>query len=288
MADEIRSICLQDVELGYCVHGFGAGKPPLIFVHGGLLRATGDLYDPLLRLLTEDYEVYALDLRGHGASARAVAGWSLAALADDIAAFARALHLNQPVYVGHSLSAFVGLFAFLRHSGLFSAICLMAPGPADPRNDPVEALDFLIENKSSQQTMRRAFSQMFVRKAGPQLDLMMDAISLVDTNVLRALREQNLQSSIEDRLMDVTTPVLMICGERDNVIPLERQHAMARQLPCCKKVDLSNEGHMFPNENPVITSREILAFLEHDVEAMKATLDGDRTTGLKTHSPVDV
>jgi pimeloyl-ACP methyl ester carboxylesterase len=264
MVDVIKQISLNGAQLGYCIHGAGPNKPPLVFVHGGFLRSTAGPYEELLELLARRYAVHALDLRGHGASAGALAGWSFSAVADDIAAFTRALCLERPVYVGHSLGAFAGVLAEIRHPGTFSALCLLSPGPADPRRDPVDALEFLIEHGQDREMLRGGFGQMFVRPPGRMLDLMLDAITLIDKRLFRAVQEQNSQTSIEDQLQDVAAPVLLLCGGRDNVVAPARQHDIARKVPCSKEVVFSTEGHMLPNENAAAAAREILAFLDHD------------------------
>jgi pimeloyl-ACP methyl ester carboxylesterase len=130
VAEKMEQISLNGVELGYCTLGAGPNKPPLVFVHGAFLRSTAGPYEELLQLLAQHYTVHALDLRGCGASARAVEGWTFEAVANDIVAFSRALGLHRPVYVGHSLGAFIGLFAEIRHPGAFSALCPVVPGPS--------------------------------------------------------------------------------------------------------------------------------------------------------------
>lgn len=276
MTDGLERISVNGVELGYSVHGAGPGKPPLIFVHGGLLRSTGGAYAPLLDLLARRYAVYALDLRGHGASAAAYQDWTLNGLADDVVAFARALGLDRPAYAGHSLGGFTGLLAEIRHPGTFSALCLLAPGPADPRSDPVEALEFLIAHKHQRDLMRAGFSHMFVRPPGDEIELIVDAIGLIDIGVLRALHEENSRTSIDDRLGEIAAPVLLLCGERDTVVAPARQHDMARKLRRCKEVVFSTEGHMLPNEAVAMTAREISAFLDHDRDAL-ALADSQET-----------
>lgn len=270
MARAIKSIDVNGAKLGYSIHGAGWSKSPLIFLHGGLLRSTGGLYDELLDALGRAFSVYALDLRGHGASSAAVEGWSLAAIADDVAAFARALKLERPALVGHSLGAFTCLNASLRHREAFSAMCLLAPGPADPREDPVDALNFLIANRSNREITHAACRHMFQRAPIDILEQAVDALSLVDADVLHALRDQNAQTSISAHLGNVDTPVLLICGENDNVIAPTRQHDIARQLRRCKEVVYSTEGHMFPNENAAMTAREIIGFLTNDAPSMAA------------------
>lgn len=274
MVDKIELVTLNGTQLGYSVHGAGPNKPSLLFAHGYGMRSTGDLYEELLELLARRFTVYALDLRGHGASAGAVAGWSFEALADDVVAFSQTLELDGTVFVGHSFGAVIGLLAEIRHPRAISALCLLSPGPADHRRDPVDTLDALIEHGHDRDMLRNGFRQMFVRPPGEMLDLALDAATLVNADVHRAQKEQNPHFSIDDQLQNVVAPVLLVCGESDRVVPPERQHDMARKLQRSKEVVFSVEGHMLANERPDVAAREILAFLDHDRGPMVDALRG--------------
>ena len=268
MMDDILQVTLNGVQLGYSAHGAGPEKPPLVFAHGYAMRSTGRLYGGLLDLLARRFAVYALDLRGHGASAGAVAGWSFEAVADDLVAFSRALDLDGPVFVGHSFGAVAGLLAEIRHPGAFSALCLLSPGPADHRRDPVDTLDALIEHGHDRDMLRDGFRHMFVREPGELLELALDAVTLVDADVHRAQKAQSPHFSIDGQLRDITAPVLLVCGESDHVVPTSRQHDMARKLGRSKEVTFSATGHMLANEQPDVAAREVLAFVDHDREPM--------------------
>ena len=150
------------------------------------MRATGDLYQGLLNLLAQRFEVYALDLPGHGASAGAVAGWSYEMVADSVVGVSQALGLEAPTFIGHSFGAVIGLLASLRHPGAFPALCLLSPGPADSRRDPVDTLNALIEHGHDRDALRDGFRAMFVHEPGRLLDLALDAATLVDADVHRA------------------------------------------------------------------------------------------------------
>lgn len=264
MAGGIKQITLNGAELGYCIHGAGPNKPPLVFVHGYGMRSTAGPYEELLELIARRYAVHALDLRGHGSSAGSLEGWTFEALADDVVAFSRALELDGPVFVGHSFGAVIGLLAEIRHPGAFSALCLLSPGPADPTLDPVDALELFIEHGHDRDMLREGVRHMFVHPTGRMLDLTLDAMTLVDKRVHCALQQQNSQISIDDRLKDVASPVLLIRGESDSVVPPARQRDMARKVQRSKDVIFSAEGHMLPNESAPIAAREIFAFLDHD------------------------
>lgn len=265
--DEADKISVDDVELGYRVHEAGRDAPPMVFVHGYAFRSTAGPYDELLDLLARHHAVHALDLRGHGASVNAATGWSKRALSRDVVAFCRALDLDRPVLVGHSFGCEVSILAAADHPDLFSALCLLTPGPADPRQDPVTALDFLVEHGQDRDAVRDAFRPMFRRPPGAMLETVVDAVTLVDSGVHRAQREENSSVSIEHRLEDVSAPTLVVLGGADTVIAPERQHDMARTLARCKEVLFSAEGHMLPLESPTTAAREILAFLDHDANS---------------------
>ena len=68
---EIRHITVHGANLGYEVHAEASGKRPLIFVHGYSGRTTDGAYAEVIEALTDEFTVYALDARGHGASAAA-------------------------------------------------------------------------------------------------------------------------------------------------------------------------------------------------------------------------
>ena len=60
--------------------------------------------------LGDRYQVFALDLRGHGASVRAPIGsYGLRKAADDVVSFLTALGVEEPMLVGHSWGAAVAL-----------------------------------------------------------------------------------------------------------------------------------------------------------------------------------
>jgi pimeloyl-ACP methyl ester carboxylesterase len=74
------------------------------------------------------------------------------------------------------------------------------------------------------------------------------------------------QNSIErkdgtDVIRSLTCPVLILCGENDQVTPLASHYEMARLAPHAKLVVIARSGHMSPLENPqavVLALREWL------------------------------
>jgi pimeloyl-ACP methyl ester carboxylesterase len=84
------------------------GKPVMILVHGGLDHARN--WDWVARALREDYQVYALDLRGHGNSAWAPGAlYSVAEHILDLSGLVDIVKGFPVRLIGHSLGAAVCL-----------------------------------------------------------------------------------------------------------------------------------------------------------------------------------
>jgi pimeloyl-ACP methyl ester carboxylesterase len=84
----------------------GAGEP-LLLVHG--ITEDHRVWDPLVPELARDARVLRVDLPGHGASS-ALAEYTAGSLAAPLEGFVRALGLERPRVIGHSLG---GLLATL-------------------------------------------------------------------------------------------------------------------------------------------------------------------------------
>lgn len=77
-----------------------AAAPPLIIVHG--LRDHSHSFDDLARGLLDRFHVFALDLRGHGDS-ETTPYYSFGHFVLDLHNLVRALRLQRPVLIGHSM-----------------------------------------------------------------------------------------------------------------------------------------------------------------------------------------
>jgi len=90
----------------------GAGRP-LILLHGGL--GSGEMFGPVLPLLTERHQIIAVDLQGHGRTADIDRPIDVRLMADDIAALIDYLGLDRPDLVGYSLGGGVALHTAARY-----------------------------------------------------------------------------------------------------------------------------------------------------------------------------
>ena len=89
---------VNGINLYYETHGSGR---PLILLHGGL--GSGEMFGPVLPLLSERHQVVTVDLQGHGRTADIDRSLDAGLMAGDIAALIDHLKLASPDVVGYSL-----------------------------------------------------------------------------------------------------------------------------------------------------------------------------------------
>ena len=101
-----------------------SGKPPILCVHGG--GANAHWYDFVAGGFTADYHIRAVDLRGHGDSARAEpSSYSWKTFAADIDAFVEKLGLRDFVLVGHSMGGMISLVYAATHPGRIGRLVIV-------------------------------------------------------------------------------------------------------------------------------------------------------------------
>jgi pimeloyl-ACP methyl ester carboxylesterase len=105
----------------------GTGAVTLLLVHGlggNAMHFTHSVVERLAR----DFRVVVMERPGSGYSTRAAsAAAGPVAQAETVAAFIRALGLDRPVLVGHSLGGAISLATAVAHPSLVRALALIAP-----------------------------------------------------------------------------------------------------------------------------------------------------------------
>ena len=118
---------LQGLHVNYVTEGSG---PPVIFVHGvgGSLRHWDYIFP---EVVTHKYEAFALDLLGHGESAKPDSngkGYHVDAIYAHMANWISRLDLHtSPILVGHAMGAYLILTYALRNPGKVRGMVLVSP-----------------------------------------------------------------------------------------------------------------------------------------------------------------
>lgn len=116
-------ITINDANIYYQSHGddpstsLRTGNPdraPIVLIHGSTIDSHTD-WDALIPALSQRYKVFAPDCRGHGRSSNPRMSYSFKELADDVAAFVRALGYEKAHIIGHSNGGNVALLTAVEH-----------------------------------------------------------------------------------------------------------------------------------------------------------------------------
>ena len=261
----------------------GSGYPLLVF-HGGPgvdHHSFGDYLDAL----ADEYRLILVDQRSNGRSDRAPEDtWSLRQMAADVGSLARALDLGRYAVLGHSYGAFV----VLQHAVDFpgdAAQTIVSSGIPSARYleqidrnlaafEPVELREQVTESWEREKSVRTQeevaqllHDQWPFQFADPHDPRIEDyerrtAKSIYSTDVLRRFASEEYgRIEVEDRLGDVTQPVLVLAGRHDRTCSVEAAQAIAEGVRHGHLVVFESSGHMtFVEENEayVRTVRDFL------------------------------
>jgi sigma-B regulation protein RsbQ len=149
---------MTDVLRKYNVTVGGRGSAPMLFAHG--FGCDQNMWRSVLPAFEADYRTVAFDYVGHGKSDRSAYDprkyAALDGFADDVLDVCAALDLRDVIFVGHSVSATIGIMAAIREPSRFSRLVLVCPSPryvndgdyvgGFARADIDDLLDFLDTN----------------------------------------------------------------------------------------------------------------------------------------------
>jgi proline-specific peptidase len=270
-AVEGRLVPIGDTKLHVVERGAGH---PLIVLHGGPgldHRMFGDYLDPLgdaLRLLF-------VDQRAQGRSDRPSEDtWTLEQMAADVTGLARTLGLDRYAVLGHSYGAFVALQHAVDFPGAASQTIVSSGMPSVrflagldetlAAFEPVELREQVTSSwererhvQTAEEVAELLRDQLPFQFRDPQDDALFADYSrrtsgaVYSPEVLRRFSNEDYGGiEVEDRLGEITQPVLVLAGRHDRTCPVAGAEAIAAGIPQGELVVFEQSAHMtFVEEN---------------------------------------
>jgi proline-specific peptidase len=250
----------------------GAGYPLLVF-HGGP-GVDHHSYADYLDALADECRLVLVDLRSNGNSDRAPEDtWTLRQMAADVGSLARALDLERYAALGHSYGAFVVLQHAVDYPGNAAQTIVSSGIPSARFLEQIDQNLAAFEPVELREQVTRSWDrEKYVWTQEEVADLLHDqwpfqfadphdpriedyerrtAGSVYSPEVLRHFASEEYGGiEVEDRLGDVTQPVLVLAGRHDRTCSIEAAQATAEGLRHGKLVVFESSGHMtFVEEN---------------------------------------
>ena len=241
----------------------GESGCPAILLHG----FTGNLDNWLFNhaTLAQDRSVYALDLPGHGQSAKDVGEGTVPALATMVLAWMDQLELRQAHLIGHSLGGSIALQCALQAAPRVRSCTLLAPAGLG-REINAEYLRGIVE-AGRRKELKHHLQQLY---ADPdrvtrqmtddvlrykRLDGVPTALGLLRDGLL--VNEEQAHVS-RDRLTVLEPPALVLWGEQDAIVPAAHSHDLPDHFEVERYADC---GHMVQMEMASSVNRRVTEFL---------------------------
>ncbi|MCS0637534.1 alpha/beta hydrolase [Streptomyces sp. LP05-1] len=224
--------------------------------------------------LAEDHRVVLFDYVGSGASDlsafREDRYASLEGYARDVVEVCEALDLRDAVFVGHSVSAMVGVLAAAAAPERIGALVMVAPSPRyiddeDYRGGfSAEDIDELLDSlESNYLGWSAAMAPMIMgNPERPELgDELTRSFCATDPDMARVFARTTFLSDSRDDLRTVAVPTLVLECAQDLIAPREVGAFVHRAIPGSELVTLDATGHCPQLSAPEATNAAITGFL---------------------------
>jgi pyruvate dehydrogenase E2 component (dihydrolipoamide acetyltransferase) len=222
----------------------GGGPETIVLIHG----FGGDLDNWLFNIdaLGEAGTVYALDLPGHGQSAKQLSEPGLAALAGAVASFLDSQGIAGAHLVGHSMGGAIAMRIAAEAPARVKSLALIATAGLGPEIGTYVA-DYVAAQ--GRKDLKPVLEQLFADSSLVSRQLVddvlkykrLDGVDALLRSLAAALFEGGRQQEeTGTALVGKLPPTLVIWGEEDRVIP----SAHAHNLPGARVQVIETAGHM--------------------------------------------
>jgi pimeloyl-ACP methyl ester carboxylesterase len=248
-----KSIDAAGTTFAYRELGPKGGVPVVFFVH---LAATLDNWDPrIIDPIAQRRHVIAFDNRGVGASSGDVPG-SIEEMAEDAAAFIKALGFDQVDIFSFSLGGMVAQALVVRHPELVRRLILTGTGPAGGKDmDKVAGVTYYDMLRA---TLTRQDPKVFLffnrndtgkRAAHAFVERLKERTENRDAPIkVKAFRTQlkaikRWSRSAPADLSKITQPTLIANGDNDRMVPSVLSEDLHRRIAGSELIIYPDSGH---------------------------------------------
>jgi pimeloyl-ACP methyl ester carboxylesterase len=261
-ADTIR---IHGRDLAYVEAGEG---PPLLLVHG--IGGDWQTWEPVLAPLAASHRVIAVDLPGHGGSAKGAGDYSLGGMANVLRDLMAALGLERATLIGHSLGGGIAMQFAYQYPERCERLVLVSSGGLGPdvglilraATLPGSELFLQLTAPAARSVIGCASGVASFLRIKPAADAAFygrafAALAEPETRAaflgtLRGVVNRSGQLvDARDRLyLAETMPTLIVWGERDAVIPVDHGHEAHEAMPGSRLEVFEGAGHVPQLDDP--------------------------------------
>lgn len=242
---------VHGIRTHYYMAGQPNGRPPVILLHG--TSASGDSFRETMHELAEDHWLIAPDIPGFGFS-EMTTPYIFQHLVEWMAAFKEALHLPKSVIMGHSFGGMLATTFALSYPEDVAGLVLIAPAVLVIQSLPELPVKLGISlglvDFGSAMTQKQPILPRVIRTPFFETDSVDDSVwgrrtrdyenARASAHVIKALASYDARPY----LPKMQTPVVMVWGENDAVVPASNAKELNAYWPQAEVHVLPACGHV--------------------------------------------
>ncbi|MDK8462966.1 alpha/beta fold hydrolase [Marinobacter sp. SS13-12] len=266
---EASRIQVDDMTIAYLSNVEPVAGETIVLIHG--FGANKDNWTRLAGELTDEFNVYAIDLPGHGDSSKALdLGYRFEDQVGHLSKILAALDIDKPHIMGNSMGgAITALYAATFPDQVRTAVLF---DPAGIFKYDSELVELIVEGDnplipSKEGDFKRLIDFALEKKPfvpWPIYEVMEErAIANRDVNqvIFAAIRDSGYEPDFRTAITRIDVPVLVIWGMEDRVINYRNADVFVEQIPDARKVLLEGVGHAPMVEVPEESAQLFREFL---------------------------
>jgi len=265
----------MDIDKRNNIHRFGQGVQPMLFAHG--YGCDQHMWRMITPAFADNYKLVLFDHVGAGQSDLTaydpVKYNTLAGYAQDVLEICAAFDLTNVIFVGHSVSAMIGVLAAIQAPEHFARLILIGPSPryindgdyvgGFTRSDIEGLLELLDSNHLG---WSAAMAPVIMGNADrPELsEELTNSFCRTDPEIARHFARVTFLADNRADLPKLKTPALILQCRQDVIAPNAIGNYMQEQLWDSRLTLLNATGHCPHLSAPAETIAAIKAFLAED------------------------
>jgi len=250
----------------------GNGENVIMFAHG--FGCDQNMWRYVYPAFQDNYTTVLFDHVGAGNSDLSAYSFQkydeLEGYAEDIIEIAKELNIKDAVFVGHSVSAIMGLIAANKAPDIFKSLILIGPSPSYiNQGDYIggfssSEIDELLESMNNNH-LGWSMAMAPVIMGNPEREELgkelANSFCKTDPEIAKHFAKTTFLTDKRDILQHTKVPVLILQCSNDIIAPLEVGHYMHKQIENSKLVVMKATGHCPNLSAPEETIAAIRSFL---------------------------
>lgn len=243
-------------------------KPPILFVHG--FPFDHNMWENQISKLSADYFCVSYDIRGLGDSDPGDGQYTIESLVDDLELVISEISIDKPVLCGFSMGGYISLRAVERMESTFSGLIL-----CDTKSSP-DTNEAKINRAQGVKKINIEGSGAYVQNFIPNCfceyslenkkELVKESIKRSEyfspEGIKGCLLAMAARTDTTEYLSSIGFPVLILCGEEDNLTTPDVMMGMADRIHNSEFYTITKAGHLSPLENPAEVNKHIMEYLK--------------------------